>query len=78
MSRPAQWFKTQWLKTALTEIWGLFVDDGVFAVCIVVWLAVIGTLARVQPAFHSWYGPLLFVGLAIVLIESLLRYARHR
>ena len=28
-----------WLRSILTEIWGLFVDDGRFALAILVWLA---------------------------------------
>jgi hypothetical protein len=59
------------------ELWGLFVDDGVFAGAIVVWLLVgwcllprLG-LPGGLPAF------LLFAGLAAILVLSALRAARQ-
>ena len=67
----------RWLKSIAREIFGLFVDDGSFAVGIVVWvvLAVV-VLPHVAPA-APWAGPALFVGLALILIESVLRYVRR-
>ena len=60
------------------EILGLFVDDGSFAVVIVVWLVLaVAGLPLVVPE-GRWSGPILFVGLALVLVESVLRYARRR
>jgi len=59
-----------WLKSTLGEIYGLFVDDGSFAVAVIAWLAIawlvlprlaVGPLAK---------GPILFAGLALILIES--------
>ena len=67
------------IKNILREILGLFVDDGAFAVAILLWLAVIRWVApRVHiPARET--GILLYVGLALILSESALRYARrHR
>ena len=68
----------RWLKTGLREIYGLFVDDGVFAVAIVVWLLA-AWLA--SPWIHiplTWRGPILCAGLILILVESATRYARSR
>jgi hypothetical protein len=60
------------------ELWGLFVDDGVFAGAIVVWLA---AGWRVLPRL-GLPGPLpgvvLFAGLAAILVFGALRAARKR
>jgi hypothetical protein len=66
-----------WLRTVVAEILGLFVDDGSFALAIVVWLAVAWLmLPRIDvPAVAK--GPILFAGLAIILAESALRGARR-
>jgi hypothetical protein len=68
----------RWLKSIARELLGLFVDDGSFAIAILVWAAfVVVVLAHVAgPA--SWTGPALFSGLAIVLIESVVRFSRRR
>ena len=64
-------------KTIVAEILGLFVDDGSFALAIVVWLGLAGLcLPRVQ-ALGPWAGALLFAGLAGVLVESVMRRARR-
>jgi hypothetical protein len=58
------------------ELWGLFVDDGVFAGAIVVWLVVGG---RVLPrlGLPGWFPAiLLFAGLAAILVWGALRAAR--
>jgi hypothetical protein len=67
----------QRLRSVVREIVGLFVDDGSFAVAILVWLAVVLVLSRVV-AEGRWLGCGLFVGLAVVLVESVLRSARRR
>jgi len=67
-----------WLKTALRQTIELFVDDGRFALAIVVWLAFVGAAAPrlAMPAY--WSCVVLFVGLAVILSESALRRARRR
>ncbi len=66
----------KWLRSIVREVWGLFVDDGSFAAAIVVWLAVsVLVLLRVAA---GWAGPVWFVGLAAILIESVLRAGRRR
>lgn len=67
----------QWLRTVGREIWGLFVDDGSFAAAIVVWLAIVLFGMRRAGWGEHWGGVALFAGLALVLIENVLRYARH-
>ena len=68
----------RWIKSIVREIYGLFVDDGSFAIGILVWvvLAVV-VLPRVASGAR-WAAPALFAGLAVILIESALRFARRR
>ena len=66
-----------WVKSVAHEVWGLFVEDGSFAAAILAWVVLAGVgLPRVAAA--SWTGPALFAGLALVLIESVVRFARKR
>lgn len=68
----------RWLKTIAREVWGLFVDDGSFAVAIVVWLGlVVVALPRFAPAAR-WGAPILFAGLAAILCGSVLRFGRRK
>ncbi len=69
------------LRTILRELLGLFVDDGSFALQILIWLALIAFLL---PHFNwnpAWLsnarGILLFLGLAAILMTSAIRYARR-
>lgn len=65
-----------WVKTALGELLGLFVDDGSFALAIVAWLLLAGlALPRLQLG-SGWAGLILFAGLAAILVQSALRRAR--
>ena len=68
----------RWLKTIFGELIGLFIEDGSFAVAIVVWLGLVWfVLPRVSlpPVLQ---GPVLFAGLLAILLESALRAARRR
>lgn len=65
-----------WLRTIVSELIGLFVDDGAFALAIVAWLALIGLVAHFAPSTQSWAGIALFLGLALILAESAMRRAR--
>ncbi len=67
-----------WIKSVGCEVLGLFVDDGSFAVAILIWLAfgIVG-LPRIGLT-GRWTGPIFFVGLAIILIESVLRFSHRR
>ena len=64
------------LKRILDEAVGLFVDDGAFALAIVVCVAVVWALAAWATQLRPYCGPILFVGLAAILVESALRRAR--
>jgi len=65
----------QWLKTIFEELVGLFVDDGSFEIAILAWLGLVWLLPHLHlPA--AWNGPILFAGLGLILVESVLRRAR--
>ena len=90
----------RWIATVVREIFGLFVDDGSFALAVLVWIGVVclpsfprwmlgylGMPRRYHPSpagfslEHLWSyslagGVLLFVGLAVILAESVLRFSR--
>ena len=68
----------RWLRSVIREILGLFVDDGNFAIAIVVWLGVAVLLLPLIAAHKHWAGPALFGGLALILIESVMRFSRRR
>ena len=68
----------RWLKSIAREVFGLFVDDGSFAVAILVWVVLAGCGAAAVAPAARWTGPALFAGLALILIESVLRFARRR
>jgi hypothetical protein len=68
----------RWFKSIAREIYGLFVDDGSFAVAIVAWVVVCVVVAPRIAIGARWGGPILIVGLAAILIESALRFARRQ
>jgi hypothetical protein len=67
-----------WLKNILREIFGLFVDEGSFALAILIWLAVVRWAAPRLNIPSGITGVLLFAGLALILAESATRYSRHK
>ncbi len=68
----------RWLKSIVREVFGLFVEDGSFAAAILAWVLVGGfVLPRIASAAR-WSVPALFSGLALILIESVLRFSRRR
>jgi len=67
-----------WLSTILSEFIGLFVDDGSFAVAILAWLAFCWLVLPRLGLAPAWQPAILFVGLALILVESALRRARQR
>lgn len=66
-----------WLKTILHEGYGLFVDDGSFAVAILLWLGLNWQIVPRLGLAPETRGLLLFAGLALILVESALRRARR-
>lgn len=67
----------RWLKIIATEIFGLFVDDGAFALAIVVWLPAVWLALPYIGVRPAWRGIILFMGLALILIESAVRRSRR-
>ena len=68
----------RWLKTIVGQIFGLFVDDGSFAVAIVVWLAFAWLVLPLLGIPSGGDGVILFLGLVVILVESAMRRARQR
>ena len=68
----------QWLRTVFTEIFSLFVDDGSFAIAILTWLVAAGSVFAYVNIPAGVKGPILFAGLAAILMESATRRARSR
>jgi hypothetical protein len=67
-----------WIWSILREVFGLFVDDGRFAVAILVWLGVVRLVLSHLTIMQSIKGIILFAGLGIILIESTIRYSRGK
>lgn len=69
-----------WIRTIGLELWGLFVDDGMLALLALVWIVVVGFMPRaLSPVLaEGWFGAaLLFAGLAVILVASVVRGARR-
>jgi hypothetical protein len=66
----------RWLRTIALELYALFVDDGLFAAAILLWLALtlIAAHTHLSPRARAIALP---AGLAAILIESLLRASRR-
>ncbi|MDQ6924837.1 MAG: hypothetical protein M3154_01190 [Candidatus Eremiobacteraeota bacterium] len=65
------------LATAIREVWGLFVEDASLTIGILACLALaVFVLPRVIHG-ADWRGPVLFVTLAVVLLENVYRSARE-
>jgi hypothetical protein len=61
------------LRSIRGELWGLFVDDGVFAGAILVWVVAAGALLP-RSGLPSWLRALLFfAGLATILVHGTVR-----
>jgi hypothetical protein len=67
----------RWFKSIFREILGLFVDDGNFALGILVWVGLVVVVLPRAASGARWAGPAFFVGLALILIESVLRFSRR-
>ncbi|HEV2677411.1 MAG TPA: hypothetical protein VGV37_22975 [Aliidongia sp.] len=66
-----------WLGTILREAYGLFVDDGLFAVAILLWLGVTWQILPRLGLPPDLAGIVLFGGLALILLESAVRRSRR-
>jgi hypothetical protein len=65
------------ITLVLRELLGLFVDDAPFALTVLAWLTVFALLLPRVPLPPSWRGPLLFAGLAVILVWHCLRHVAH-
>jgi hypothetical protein len=68
----------KWMKKILREIFGLFVDDGSFALAILLWLAVVGLATPHLNIPTGITGVILFAGLALILADNVTRYSRRK
>ncbi len=66
-----------WIRTVVREVFGLFVDDGSFALAILLWLGVV-RLAASHIRLGVPGGVILAAGLLLVLIENLVRSSRRK
>lgn len=66
-----------WVRAVMREVLGLFIDDGSYAAAIVVWLAIVWFVLPRLAIPESWQGPVLFAGLALILLDSVARRARR-
>jgi hypothetical protein len=67
----------KWLNSILREVLGLFVDDGSFALAILIWLGALWVVLPHLNVPRGWDGVILFAGLALILVESAWRRARN-
>ena len=65
----------QWISAIAKELFGLFVDDGTFAIAILLWLGVVWFLSGRMLQGIGWSGAILFAGLGLILLQSTLRRA---
>ncbi len=63
-----------WLLRIARAVFGLFVDDGMFALIILVWLAAVALFQSLVPMPSPWRGLELFAGLALALVASCLHH----
>ncbi len=63
------------LRTIVAELVGLFVDDWAFALLLVVWVGLFTAFGRRLPSAVA--APLLFLGLAALVLTFALRQARR-
>jgi hypothetical protein len=66
-----------WIKPVLREIFALFVEDGSFALTILLWIAAAWVVLPRLRLPAGWGGAILFAGLATILLESTIRRARR-
>ncbi len=65
----------KWMSSVLNELFSLFVDDGTFALAILVWLGFARWIVPRSFWLHTWSGSVLFGGCALILVESSARFS---
>jgi hypothetical protein len=63
------------LRGILAQVYGLFVDDGRFALAILAWIGVVWKVLPWLGLAPEWAGVALFAGLAVILLEGAWRRA---
>ena len=63
------------MRAVFKELLGLFVDDASLAIGLLAWVAIAGYLLP-RLALGVWSGPMLFLGVAVVLVGSLRKIGR--
>lgn len=66
-----------WLKAIVSEIFGLFVDDGALALAVLAWVGAAWLVLPRLGVSATWSGLVLFAGLALILAESANRRSRR-
>jgi hypothetical protein len=67
----------KWILAPARELAGLFVDDGSLAIAVLAWVAIAELVFPALPINSGWLAVALFAGLALILVENLLRAARR-
>ena len=67
-----------WVLAAARELVALFVDDGSLVVAVLVWVAIAVLAFPALPIGGGWLASALFAGLALILVENLLRAVRQK
>ena len=65
-----------WIRTAVRELLGLFVDDGHLAVAVIVWLAIVGWVLPRLGVVGVGQCAALSGGFVVILAESTVRRVR--
>ena len=63
------------MRAVFKELLGLFVDDASLAIGLLIWVAIAGYLLPLL-SLGPWSGPMLFLGVAFVLVASLRKVVR--
>jgi hypothetical protein len=61
-----------WLRAVLSELWGLFVDDGRYALAIVIWLLLAWRALPLLGLGGGWDALVFAAGLLAILAGSVL------
>jgi uncharacterized membrane protein len=66
-----------WLASGLKQLYGLFVDDGALSLAICVWVLIVWFVLPLIVASATTRPIVLFIGLAVLLIDSVRRGSPH-
>ncbi len=66
------------LRAIAKELIGLFVDDGSLAALALIWLGICWLILPLLARGSAWSPVVLFLGLALILAESVVRGAGRR